>query len=435
MKLSVMKRVNFIFLLVILGLTVAGTSFGQGKGHDKHGGGGRENGGGKPGGGNGNGKHGGDNENRGGNRGYIYQTQPNAIVIQRGDDRGHGNGKWKQKNEPRQVYVQPQVVPQVIWNGGWPRNYGQQRSSEVHERNAERKALKEQQKAFARQQREYERNVVPNRYYAQPVYPSYQPRQYYPRYSQVQPQYYPQYSPGYTQPRYRTQQVYVNPGYSAGGYYSNQPYYSDAQRVSVKDILRNLVFSVLGANAGLGGGLFDNGYSNGYYPAASYAPYPSYSPYSTSRYTPRYAPVAAYAAPSYAYDPGYGSGYYGNAYDTAGIPFDQVLEINAGDGFTRQVFSELVAVGYEQGFNDGLAARARRSRNAFYDDPYVYDSYDEAIYDPYSVSLGENRRCLSQGYDLGYEDALNNNRSAAGLLGDGNVDLVSVLLSSISSFS
>jgi hypothetical protein len=92
----------------------------------------------------------------------------------------------------------------------------------------------------------------------------------------------------------------------------------------------------------------------------------------------------------------------------------------------QQIFAQLLAVGYDQGYNDGLAARLVPRRERVFYDPY---SYDNVIYDPYSSSLGDNRRCLASGYDLGYEDALNNVRTYDRYRQGGNVDLLSVLIS------
>lgn len=92
-----------------------------------------------------------------------------------------------------------------------------------------------------------------------------------------------------------------------------------------------------------------------------------------------------------------------------------------GDGFAQQVFSSLLAVGYEQGYLRGLDAR--RVSNRQYYDPYDYAGTNYVS----SYSLGENRSCLSDGYELGYNDALYN-RGSQDLYQDTKVDLISLLI-------
>jgi len=96
--------------------------------------------------------------------------------------------------------------------------------------------------------------------------------------------------------------------------------------------------------------------------------------------------------------------------------------------FTRQEFSQLLAYGYDQGYSDGLAART-----AGYDVEYLYDpyAYDNTIYDPYSYSLGENRRCLGKGYELGYVDAIYG-RDEYDPYNYGDTNLVSAFVSDVS---
>ena len=99
-----------------------------------------------------------------------------------------------------------------------------------------------------------------------------------------------------------------------------------------------------------------------------------------------------------------------------------------GGGLFRQLFTHLLAIGYDQGYQDGVAARDIRERDRVFYDPYAYDN---AAYDPYSVSLGDNRRCLSQGYELGYQDAINE-IDGYDQFQDGGVDLISVLIGTVS---
>ena len=203
---------------------------------------------------------------------------------------------------------------------GWQsyKNYGQWCSDEVHRRNAERKAWKDEQKAY----RYYDRG--------------------YPRYSY--------------QPRNYT--YYENNSYD---YRYRSPRQERAER------LRSLIANVLGSNDYLSG-----------------------------------------AQPLY--------------YGDRGLPFGNYSDLIGGGGFVQQLLGNLLAVGYEQGYLQG-----QNARRAGYGTRYYYDPYNSGTNYLSSVSLGENRSCLSDGYELGYNDALYN-RGGSVLDQDTNVDLVSLLL-------
>src|SRR5205085_8901785 len=94
-----------------------------------------------------------------------------------------------------------------------------------------------------------------------------------------------------------------------------------------------------------------------------------------------------------------------------------------GNSFGQELFSNLLAVGYEQGYYAGLNARRAGYRDRYYHDPYEYSGTNYIT----SFSTGDNRRCLSDGYELGYQDALYN-RGGSLLYPDANVDLVSLLI-------
>ncbi|MGH9945907.1 MAG: hypothetical protein ACRD6X_01760 [Pyrinomonadaceae bacterium] len=165
------------------------------------------------------------------------------------------------------------------------------------------------------------------------------------------------------------------------------------------------------------------GYSNGY----GYISPPAYSNYYDIGYDPRY-----YNIRSTYYYPDLGS-YYVEPYSYAYRPYDynyssynyydpyylddptddfltvRILSSSYATNFESRFVGGLLSYGYEQGYRDGISARANRRDRSYYDDPFVY--YDEpyedaAYYEPYSYSIYENRRCLSKGYDLGYQDAL-----------------------------
>jgi hypothetical protein len=125
-------------------------------------------------------------------------------------------------------------------------------------------------------------------------------------------------------------------------------------------------------------------------------------------------------------------GYYAPQYDDQyaygeQLPLDLLMS-DRGIG-NRGMYSQLLAVGYEQGYQDGLAARRTRARQQAFYDPYAYNN---ELYDPYSESLGDNRRCLSQGYELGYQDAFNNVNDYEQYAANGDVDLVSLLIGTVS---
>jgi hypothetical protein len=365
----------------------------------------------------------------------IYRPQPNVYYQQQTMPQLRGNGKVKHQ---KQKDVRQQIP---VWGDVFPRNYGQQRSAEVHQRNAERKANKQAEKAYKQEQKAIARYREAPRYYQAP--------QYRPQYQQAVPQYYeyrqPQYEDRarqYARPnRYYGQPSYPEPGYSqqynaqpyypqpydfSGPVYRSQeytPYYGDGydsadNGFDVQDVLRDIIFSVLS-----GGGLDSlGGLPGAYLGNGSYGQFlPSYSSYGT-RFPA--ASQYSYAASGrrYADDSPY-DGYVGpDAY----YPL-QILSGGAGDGgMFREMFSELLAVGYDEGYRQGLAARRTvNRRDAYFNDPYAYDN---EFCSPYSTSLGDNRQFLSQGYELGYEDALNGLRDYEQMGESGDIDLLSILL-------
>lgn len=296
-------------------------------------------------------------------------------------------GRWQQQMERRQNYGDArgqrrnddyrQNRESQRWNpwnnyGGF-RNYGQYRSDEVHRRNAERKAWKNDEKAI--------------RYYDQA----------YPRYS------------------YRS--------WNRQPYYEDNGYVYQYPRRARANILRSLISNVLGSN----------NYSSNYYTLAQPVYYgdPFYPAAYTTRYNrayPQYYQSYAATPYYYVYQPS-GYSYYSQNNDPYYVDnyFDNVAFANypdaIGGGFVQQVFSNLLAVGYEQGYFQGLNARRSGYGTRNYYDPYDYAGTNYLS----SYSLGENRSCLSDGYELGYNDALYN-RGSQDLYQDTNVDLVSLLI-------
>lgn len=297
------------------------------------------------------------------------------------------------------------VVPQI---DPWPKNYGQVRSRQVHERKDLRKALKEQEKYIRRMQKNYGGGVI---YRSTPYYDP-----YYTDYSRTERR---QTSRRYSDPAY-----YGNsyPIYGATTYYGGSDRYGDSGHFDAGDILRSIIGAVFGMNAG---------YNDVDYVDPRYQSYGvPYSPtYVEQRYydtvnTAPYSPVFGYGPANY------NQGYYEPA--AVIYPRNAYVGSGAGSQYVRRIFDQLLATGYEQGFADGItAAGMRQQQNATYYDPYVYQ---EDIYDPYSTSIGSNRRCLSQGYELGYEDARRDQRANNIYYDNGGLDLVSVLIGTASQF-
>jgi hypothetical protein len=338
-----------------------------------------------------------------------------------------GQGRGRVKREERIYSAPPQR--QIPWAPGWVPP-GQIRSAEAHQRNAIRKALKEQEKLFG----------LPERY-AKPYYAPYnqrpgyeyrdyrysEPYAYAPAYQYVPPVYIESYSyrgGGYllNSPLFLPN-AYVYAPLSTSYYYPDyysyaSPYYGyDDGRFDWKSILvRALIGFVLGnVNDDYYGPQPYSPYY-AYYPAYNdYGGYPLYSSYYPASYSTR----TAYVQPIYDY-----AGYPTPLFDV--LPYDALFGPSYG-GYSTDIYREILAQGYEQGFQAGWYARENRLR-----EEYVNSLYrrEDDYYDPYSYTIGENRRCFSAGYSLGYQDALYGRQDYFSEYG-GNTDLVSLLLSNV----
>jgi len=239
--------------------------------------------------------------------------------------------------------------------------------------------------------------------------------------------------------------------------YNQNYYYYPPARVDVRptyswrdNVLRTVVANVLTANTT--GSYYVPQYSltdlytpsYNYYPQSydygtdysSYSPYQYYQPYQeTVTYYNFYDPYDySYTSYSpYSYDYSYSPDVFG-----AGIGLPVVDDTSSMGGFVGRLFGELLAFGYNQGYRDALYTRSQRQRVRYFNDPYdpyVYvpdntvDVYEDVGYDPYSC-LGENRRYLSQGYELGYRDALYGTTQYDPYYDNGSVDLISALIGS-----
>jgi hypothetical protein len=290
-------------------------------------------------------------------------------------DRNNGEARKQKQKEGKRDWQR-----QIPWSNAWPNNYGYKRSNEVHARNAERKAWKVEEKAL----RSNHRN---NRSYA----------------------YQYQIDPYYRDNRY----VYQYPQHPRAG------------------ILRSLIANVLGSNTGYNNDnyylqaqpvYYDRAYYPENYGGTYYNTYPQYQSYAVA---PSYYSNQLYG---YAYDPQYSNDPYYADYYSNDLSFSNFSNLTQGGGFVQQLFSKLLALGYDQGYNEGLNARRAGYGDRYYSDPYAYGDTD---YVSYSNSLGENRRCLSDGYELGYNDALYNQRGSDPYQYNSNVDLVSLLIGSV----
>ncbi|MBP6003712.1 MAG: hypothetical protein KA746_09790 [Pyrinomonadaceae bacterium] len=310
-----------------------------------------------------------------------YKQWPNRV--ERDDDRDDSRrGRRDDRNSRRQV---EQAAP---WNNGWPNNYGAQRSREVHERNAARKAWKSEEREL-RRYRSYDRSNDSR----------YQP------YLSTTP---------------------------AARYYVNDPYTNQYQTYPVHqraNILRSVISMVFGSNSGYGDNYYPqnqisygyNTYDQGYYGGSRYSDYPQYQyqSYAAEPYYYSYQPYSDIYYPQNSGDQYSQNGYMG--YMQPGYYSDSSL----GGGYAPQQYSSLLALGYDQGYNDGLAARRAGYSDQYYSDPYAYENSN---YVPYSYSVGTNRRSLSDGYELGYDDAYYDQRGNDSYQ-NGNFDLVSMLIS------
>jgi len=325
------------------------------------------------------------------------------------------------------VYTVP-YQQQVPWTGGGWVPPGQIRSQQVHERNAERKALKDQEKAYRRymgggDDRDDERDN--RRYYGQrwqnripQIYQNYNPNQYgydprVYRYQQPAPVYPYQPGGGYYAPNqyYPNTYGYNQDPYYYGGY-PNQYGGGSLKSTIVRMLLSNVLGNVLGGGR--------NSYLNQYDPYA-YGPvnYSYNQPaYLGGGYAPQYA---SYGVPQYGgYSP-YSGGLLGAS------PLGGLLGQGGGGSYITQALSQVLAQGYLQGMLAGQNARQGGYGDRYYNDPY---NTAASSYCPYSTSMDQNRQLLSEGYNLGFQDALSG-RNPYQPQSYGKADLVSLLLSNV----
>ena len=308
----------------------------------------------------------------------------------RNDDYVTDNGYYgrERNRRERQVYTYPNQN-ESGWRGLW--------SGRQFDRRDDKRYLKEQKRAWKadlKSQRRYGKDAL--------------------RYSR--------------ESRRRSADVYYDNNYY-GDQTDNNYGYDDGTNWK-EQILRVVIANVIGNR--LGGdqretsaqyGQFynQNSYNNSYDRRGGYNEVPRF--------------VQSYGTPySDEYQPEYGDdgSQFGENSVTGGLlnslPIAELLErYTGGNEFVSELIANFLAQGYDQGYVAGQSARRNRSENRFFSDPYVTQ---DGIYDPYSTSMGENRQVLSEGYELGYQDALDG-RNDYDPQTDGNVDLVSLLLNNV----
>ena len=198
------------------------------------------------------------------------------------------------------------------------------------------------------------------------------------------------YYPSYQQPYYANNDYY----YDDDNYYADyNDRNNDFDLTSV--IVQTLVSSFLpDSNLLGGGGYYDDGYADNSYVNYAYAP----QDYSYQNTQPYYA----------TYDPN-------------------------GYGYSDQSLNGVYNRGYREGFEAGRRSVQYNNGDQYYNDPYVLQN---GSYYPYSASLGNQRELLSQGYKLGYRDAMNNQNSYyEDNYDNSSGDLVGLLLENVLSLS
>lgn len=186
--------------------------------------------------------------------------------------------------------------------------------------------------------------------------------------------------------RYYDQRRLKDNRYYDDYYYGDDDHYDDRYYGgSWRDELLRVVLGNF-----LGGKGFDGGMP--YYAEPRYAAYPVYA-------SPMY--TGNYYQPAYYNDAGY---YVGN--DLGGTGFEPLivgLVDQFSGGYVSDLLARTLATGYYEGLQDGMYAQQRGIYDDYYTEPYSYAGNN---YSMCSVSLGERRRLMAEGYELGYRDAM-----------------------------
>ena len=297
-------------------------------------------------------------------------------------------GRRERDRRVRQVYAYPNQN-ESGWRGFW--------SGRKFDRRDDKRYLKEQKRAWKagqKSQRRYEKDAL--------------------RYS--------------SESRRRPADVNYDNNYY-GDQMDNNYGYDDSTNWK-QQILRVVIANVIGnrlggdqrnTNPDYGQFYNENPNGNSYDRSSNYNQVPSFvqsygSPYS-DEYQPEYGDEGSQLG---------GNSIAGGLLNS--LPIAELLErYTGGNGFVSELIANFLAQGYDQGYVAGQSARRNQSGETYFRDPYVTE---DGIYDPYSSSMGENRQILSEGYELGYQDALQG-RNDYDPQDGGNVDLVSLLLQNV----
>jgi hypothetical protein len=261
-------------------------------------------------------------------------------------------------------------------------------------------------------------------------YPAYRDDYWYGGSYAYQPPY-PVYTPDYRTYSYDSYGRYAGApsyfyNYDDSYYYEadGDDYYSGG--FDWKEMLFRSVITAFFSN-GDNVGYFDSYPQQVYYDDDGYTPVHSYYPYHTFGYEPSftyYEPAAYYGYDEYAHS---GLPYEYSSFSS--LPYGDMNSLYSGT-VAGELIQRALVTGYYQGMLEGEAAREYGWGEDEYYDPYLYE---QAIYDPYSTSIGNCRRYFSEGYEMGYLDAINNSDELA-IADDGDIDLVSLLLTSVLDF-
>lgn len=297
-------------------------------------------------------------------------------------------GRRERDTRVRQVYAYPNQNAS-IWRGLW--------SGRQFDRRDDKRYLKEQKRAWKadlKSHRRYEKDTL--------------------RYS--------------SESRRRSEDVNYDNNYY-GDQTDNNYGYDDGTNWK-EQILRVVIANVIGnrlggdrrdTNSAYGRFYNENPYNNSYDRGGNYNQVPRFIQSYGTNYGDEYQPEYGDDVSQFG-----GNSITGGLLNS--LPIAELLErYTGGNEFVSELIANFLAQGYDQGYVAGQSARRNRSGERYFQDPYVTE---DGIYDPYSTSMGENRQILSEGYELGYQDALEG-RNDYDPQDGGNVDLVSLLLGNV----
>lgn len=343
------------------------------------------------------------------------ERQWNVRADRRDDDndRRHERREWREnrRENRRQVYVRQQPTWESVWYGSQNDWRGDRyvrharRDRWRDERNEWKERRKEWKEDWKERRKEWREERKESRKFARQYWRNRRgdwDRDRYTYYSDDDRYYYSDDDRYYGGSNW-TQQLLGRVlsgflgGQTGGDYYNAAPQYNDYYYNSVPNVY----------SYNRGSQYYYNGqpqyYNNqvpnsyAYYPEQNYSGYPQYDGY------------------------GLTDGLFGQ------IPYFDLADQYTG-GLATQMLQQALNYGYERGLLAGQAARYNGIGDDNYYDPY---SYQNAGYDDgYSLSLDQNRQYLSDGYRLGYLDALNG-RSEYDPQPNGDVDLVGLLLNGV----